>query len=221
MGLFRLISVDVGGTLGKGTDPTVTSVLAAVSPLPRRTVSAIVREELETTPAVTGEVRARLAEALRITWTAELEAAVSSARFELFPGAAGAVAALARIAPTVTLSNSIAWHAHHHDTVRAACEGHLAAAYTSYELGVAKPARAAFERVAAAHGASVEELVHIGDTWHADVLGALSAGARAVWIATRRDLPAYEPERSGRVRAARDITEVPAVLRAWAEAERS
>jgi FMN phosphatase YigB (HAD superfamily) len=221
MSLFRLISVDVGGTLGKGTDPTATSVLAAASPLPEPVISAILREELETTPAVTGEVRARLAEALRITWSAELEAAMSSTRLELFPGAADAVAALAELAPTVTLSNSIAWHAHHHETVRAACRGHLTAAYTSYELGVAKPDPEAFERVAAAHGSRIEELVHVGDAWQADVLGALEAGARAVWISAGDDVPAVDPDLIPRVRVARDITAAPTVLRAWEEAERS
>lgn len=220
MGTFQLISLDVGDTLGQGTGPSLTAVLAQVSPLPEPVVGAILAEELQTTPVVTDQVRKRLAEGLRITWTAALERAMATP-FALFPGTVGAVAELAEIAPTVTLSNSIAWHAHHHEAIRQACGRHLTAVHTSYELGAAKPDVAAFDAVADAHDVDPEDLVHVGDSWQADVLGALDAGARAVWITAGRDLPevdpnAVDPEWISRIRVARDITAVPKVLRAWA-----
>ena len=46
-----------------------------------------------------------------------------------------------------------------------------------------KPDRRMFELCASALGGAVEELIHIGDAWEADVVGALEAGARAIWFA--------------------------------------
>lgn len=214
METFRLISLDVGGTLGEGAGPAPSSLLARVSPLPEPVIGAILREELQTTPEITDLVRRRLADALRLTWSAALEQAMATP-FALYPAAPGAVAALAALAPTVTLSNSIAWHAHHHRAVERACAPHLTALHTSYELQAVKPDAAAFHAVAAAHGVDPEDVVHVGDSWQADVLGALDAGARAVWITAGRDLPEIDPEMVSMVRVARDIAAVPAVLGAW------
>lgn len=47
--------------------------------------------------------------------------------------------------------------------------------------GVRKPERAMFERCAARLGVATSECCHVGDHPEADVLGALSAGLRAIW----------------------------------------
>lgn len=66
-----------------------------------------------------------------------------------------------------------------------------------------KPDRRMFELCAERLGGRVDELVHIGDAWEADVVGAVEAGARAIWFAPdeSRVLPA-------RVRACENAAEV-------------
>jgi putative hydrolase of the HAD superfamily len=83
----------------------------------------------------------------------------------------------------------------------------------SGRLGVEKPGRAIFDWAAARLDVPVGAIVHVGDSWAADVVGALGAGARAVWFA-RGDAPAPAHD-AERVRVARDAAGTRAALRAW------
>ncbi|MCC6644169.1 MAG: HAD family hydrolase [Polyangiaceae bacterium] len=78
-------------------------------------------------------------------------------------------------------------------------------------LGLEKPGRAIFDWAAARLGTTSRSLVHVGDSYAADVEGALGAGARAVWFAQADDRP-LDP---ARVRAARDADEARAALLAF------
>lgn len=78
-------------------------------------------------------------------------------------------------------------------------------------LGLEKPGRAIFDWAAARLSTTAAELVHIGDSWAADVEGALGAGGRAVWFAQADDRP-LDPSR---VRAARDADQTRAALLAF------
>jgi putative hydrolase of the HAD superfamily len=60
---------------------------------------------------------------------------------------------------------------------------YFSAVIDSGKLDFEKPDRRMFELAARALGGSVEELIHVGDAWEADVVGALEAGARALWFA--------------------------------------
>ena len=62
----------------------------------------------------------------------------------------------------------------------------------SGRVGIDKPDRRIFEHAARALGTPLAELVHVGDAWEADVIGALDAGAQAIWFAPsdERALPA-------------------------------
>lgn len=84
----------------------------------------------------------------------------------------------------------------------------------SGKLGTEKPGREIFDWAAARLGVAVGDVVHVGDSWAADVAGALGAGARAVWF-VRGGGPAPGAMDPARVRAARDAGELRAVLRAW------
>jgi HAD superfamily hydrolase (TIGR01509 family) len=53
----------------------------------------------------------------------------------------------------------------------------------SGRLGIDKPDRRIFEHAAAALALPLAEIVHVGDAWEADVIGARNAGAQAVWFA--------------------------------------
>jgi HAD superfamily hydrolase (TIGR01509 family) len=52
----------------------------------------------------------------------------------------------------------------------------------SGRVGIDKPDRRIFELAAERLGETTSELVHVGDSWEADVLGAVGAGARAIWF---------------------------------------
>jgi len=57
----------------------------------------------------------------------------------------------------------------------------------SGRVGVDKPNPRIFELAAEALSVPLAEIVHVGDAWEADVLGALSVGAKAVWYAPTDD----------------------------------
>ena len=86
-------------------------------------------------------------------------------------------------------------------------EPELDAIGVSAELGVHKPAAAAFEAVLELLGCSAAEAAMVGDSLANDVEGALAHGfARVVWVSPGRALP---PAGAFRVRR---LAEVPAVL---------
>ncbi|HWZ92404.1 MAG TPA: HAD family hydrolase [Polyangiaceae bacterium] len=53
----------------------------------------------------------------------------------------------------------------------------------SGRLGIDKPDARIFQHAANALGVSLDEIVHVGDAWEADVIGARSAGTEAIWFA--------------------------------------
>ena len=79
----------------------------------------------------------------------------------------------------------------------------------SGRIGIEKPDRRIFDHALAVLGAS-QPGIHIGDSWSADIAGALGAGWRAIWFG-RRATPVADP----RVAIARDADEVRAVLARW------
>ncbi|MFQ3843373.1 HAD family hydrolase [Staphylococcus pseudoxylosus] len=60
--------------------------------------------------------------------------------------------------------------------------------YISEEINIEKPDRKSFQYVAKAFNVSVENTLFIGDSLHNDVLGALSAGMKPIWLTTEKDL---------------------------------
>jgi len=80
----------------------------------------------------------------------------------------------------------------------------------SGRLGVHKPDRRIFAHTLAALGDPDAVPIHIGDSWAADVVGALDAGWRALWFG--RQVRAVD---DARVAIARDATEARAALVRW------
>ena len=71
---------------------------------------------------------------------------------------------------------------------------HVDGAVVSGELGHHKPDRRAFEGALALVGGTPQSSAMVGDTYEADIEGALAAGfARAVWI-VRRPRPSPHPK---------------------------
>ncbi len=89
-------------------------------------------------------------------------------------------------------------------------EGDFAVIADSGRLGMEKPDTPIFTWTAERLGVPLERTIHVGDSWGADVDGALRAGMRAVWFRARASRP-LPPE----VRRAEDALEVRAALVAW------
>lgn len=84
----------------------------------------------------------------------------------------------------------------------------FAAIIDSGRLGIEKPDRRIFDHALAITGRTSG--IHVGDSWSADVEGALGAGWRAVWYG-RRAAPVDDP----RVAVARSAAEVRGALARW------
>lgn len=80
----------------------------------------------------------------------------------------------------------------------------------SGRLGIEKPGDAIFRWTAERLDVPVDRVAHIGDSFAADVEGALAAGMRALWFRPR---PGVEPR--PRSALARDAAEVRQALSAW------
>lgn len=94
----------------------------------------------------------------------------------------------------------------------------LTAIVVSQRVGTIKPHPAIFEAARVALGSPrPERILHVGDDWAADVVGALDAGWRAGWLRNRpgdSPLPSSErdPTRSADLELD-ELAELPAVLR--------
>lgn len=86
----------------------------------------------------------------------------------------------------------------------------FAAIVDSGRVGIAKPDRRIFDHTLAVLGATGSG-IHIGDSWPADIAGALGAGWRAIWFGWRAT-PVDDP----RVAIAHDAAGVRAALARWA-----
>lgn len=82
---------------------------------------------------------------------------------------------------------------------RAGWTAHLDAIIVSERVGLVKPHPAIFAATSDALGVSLGELLHVGDDWAADIVGARRAGVRAAYLDARPDdspLPSSEPDGS-------------------------
>jgi HAD superfamily hydrolase (TIGR01549 family) len=79
---------------------------------------------------------------------------------------------------------------------------YLGAIVVSQRVGTIKPDPAIFTAAAAALGASAAEMLHVGDDWLADVVGAKRAGWRAAYLRNAQagsPLPSSSPDADGTV----------------------
>jgi FMN phosphatase YigB (HAD superfamily) len=198
-----LISLDIGGTVGTAEGKGITGTLAAASPLPGREVRRIVRETLHIVPRISDSLFAEVCKALRIR-RSDFPADYVPPHLRLYPDSLAAIESLSRLAPVVTLSNvcSLDFDAVAMGSILGT---YITGQHASCDLGYAKPDRAAFQMVADRYGVPIGSLLHIGDDWECDVLGALSAGARAMWISRDRAVPPSAAFRADRLTVISDL----------------
>jgi putative hydrolase of the HAD superfamily len=111
---------------------------------------------------------------------------------EPFEGAAQAVAAVRADGRQVVLtSNNLATPAEVTRVLlrQATLDRLFDHEFFSSELGLAKPRAEVFQAISARTGASLGDIVHIGNSWRTDVQAALDAGCAAIWF-NGRCLPA-------------------------------
>jgi FMN phosphatase YigB (HAD superfamily) len=182
-----LVTLDVGGTLGRADGPTLAGVLAAASPLDAKHARRIMRHTLHTHPEITPNVITTVCEALRIP-DESFPRHLSPTPLTLIPGTTDALKTMHRSATLVTLSNVTCVEAdvgHLRDLLSPWVVDH----FPSCRIGYAKPDANAFNVIARSWDVPVSETVHIGDDWECDIIGARNAGATAIWIAGNRPVP--------------------------------
>jgi FMN hydrolase / 5-amino-6-(5-phospho-D-ribitylamino)uracil phosphatase len=186
-----LVSIDVGGTIGQIDGPSLSTVLAKASPLAPAEARRIIRQKLHTEPSIGSAVIADVCDALGIPASA-FPRAVEISPLRLVPAALTALQAMSQRATLVTLSNVNCLEADS-DQLRHLLYPWALAHFPSCGIGYAKPDPAAFRYVAQACHTSTRHMVHVGDDWICDVVGARSAGVTAIWVSKGRSVP--EPER--------------------------
>ncbi|CAN5696559.1 pyrimidine 5'-nucleotidase [soil metagenome] len=81
----------------------------------------------------------------------------------------------------------------------------------SEEVGVAKPDPAIFQAALQRLEYTVSEVVMVGDSWRADILGATNLGIRAIWL-NRHALPCPDPMLATEIHAFEPIETVITLL---------
>ena len=143
---------------------------------------------------------AERSDAGEVAWTVEVYSRAFVDALAPAPGVGALIERLARTRTVAVLSN---WPLA--ETIDRYCEAagwapHLAAIVVSQRVGTIKPHPAIFAAARQALGSPPpERILHVGDDWAADVVGAKRVGWRAAWLAVRPDdspLPGSERDDS-------------------------
>ncbi|WP_051362790.1 HAD family hydrolase [Amycolatopsis thermoflava] len=184
------ITVDVGGVIGTYTGPSTAEVLATIADAPAN-AAEVDRDFFSVAPTVTDELRELACRRLLIppdAWPADWTG-TWTAGFTPYHGAIDAMARLAMLGPVAALPNlSVLGGRERMTQLEQHCGQHLTAICPSFELRARKPEHLCWTRTADRLGATVADLVHIGDRIPEDILGALNAGCRAAILANTRDV---------------------------------
>ena len=94
----------------------------------------------------------------------------------LFDDALAGLSRLASHYPVLAVSNGNA------DIYRVGIGEHFVGSVSARDVGVGKPDPRIFQAAAKALGVALDEVLHVGDDAHLDVVGAMECGMQAVWI---------------------------------------
>lgn len=149
------------------------------------------------------EAAARWSAPEEVAWAVDVYSRAFVESLPPVPAAGGLIERLAAARPVAILSN---WPLA--TTIDRYCEAagwtpHLAAIVVSQRVGTIKPHPAMFAAAQAALGGPPPgAILHVGDDWTADIVGAKRAGWLAAWVANRPgDSPLPGSERDGSVEA--------------------
>jgi FMN phosphatase YigB (HAD superfamily) len=156
------------------------------------------------------DAAAGLSDPAEIGWAVETYSAAFVAALPPAPAAGAVIAALAARGPVAILSNwPLAATIDRYVDARGWAP-HLAAVVVSQRVGTIKPHPAIFAAARSALGdPEPATILHAGDDWAADVVGAKRAGWRAAWLASRpADSPLPGSERDESVVADLEVREL-------------
>lgn len=185
---------------------TGTATLAAAAPLDPREARRILRHKLHTVAEITDVVRDDVCSALKIS-PSSFPPVTSPSPLRLVPGAVDTLRRLNDHGIVITLSNVTCVEADtdHLDRLLSPwVTGH----FLSCRLGYAKPDPRAFRKVTTHYDANARHMVHIGDDWECDIIGATAVGAAAIWISGGRPVPDDRLLVTSSVLVADDLTQV-------------
>lgn len=211
--------VDANRTLGHFVAPHVADLLGALSPLSRGVIREASRRVLHRVPTLHGDVVEDFCRSLLIN-PADWPDSWPRGRFEAYPYAAGALdEVLAELeCPAVVLTNLPCLTGPGRMADLQDQLPRIGAVYTSYEMGTRKPDPTLWWRIAGLHGAAPERMLHIGDEWGSDVLGAIAAGCRAIYLTTdQQPAPPVDlwPAPADRIRVARNLRDARQIVTSW------
>lgn len=216
---IRLLVFDAGHTLGRFTGPSSSGVLDQLSPLPKHVVAEESRRLLHRKPELTADDVLDLCGSLLIDparWPVEWPVG----EFTAYPYTPAVLDELATElgVPVVVLSNIPFTVGRGRMAALQKQLPQISRIYTSYDMRMRKPDPRLWQTITTDHGVRTDETVHIGDQFSNDVLGAIRAGCRAIYVDTR-DMPAPPedewPAGTDRIGLGRDLRDVPALLRQW------
>jgi len=237
--VIRAVSFDLGNTLAPYNDPQDLGISRRLAEWMARNVAAVDEEMFHRTHREEREVDledsrrtgrendfgARIRRVLaRLSVTSDGEAliagatgAVRAAFAELVripPRIAGFLKTLARRYRLAVVSNYLLVEPIQ-DVLRAAgLEGALGAIVVSRGVGRVKPEPEPFLAAARALGVEPGEMVHVGDDWRADIMGADRVGIRPIYTREFRIWPdpAYASEVGVRVPEIRALAQIEGLL---------
>ncbi|MGH8885167.1 MAG: HAD family hydrolase [Egibacteraceae bacterium] len=181
----------------------MTDTLVAASPLSWDNALRVLRGRLHVAPALTEEVVAEVCRGLRIP-TSAFPTDTEAAPLRLVRGASEFLRRISAFLPVVTLSNVVCVEADL-NRLSSVLGSSVVDHFPSCRIGYAKPDRRAFEAVAMYWGIRTSQILHVGDHWECDILGATAAGARAVWISGGRVRPGERGPAPSRIEVVTDL----------------
>ncbi|MFF0493933.1 HAD family hydrolase [Nocardia sp. NPDC004068] len=196
-----IIGLDVGGTLGTSSSPSLASRLRNASTLSSDETKKIIREQLYTLPELSN---AALMEICRLLGV-EQEVEMRAGSFVPDSSALDVVKQLSYYGTVITLSNVSALDLDI-DNLRRLFRPWISDFFPSCRTGYVKPDPTAFQSACGRIGGSVDMMIHVGDSWQCDVKGALCAGATPIWISHDRPVP--EQVEPGTVLIATELRQV-------------
>ncbi len=116
------------------------------------------------------------------------------------PGALALLEALRGKAKIAVVTNHFSVSEQREKLRQCGLDKFVSALVVSAEAGAAKPDPAIFQLALRRAGCRAQEAVMVGDSWPADIAGALRAGLRAVWF-NRFALPRPAPAPAAEIRA--------------------
>lgn len=208
--MTALVVFDVGNTLIRSEAPGLVTTLLNRTQVERTTALSIVAE-LHRRPTSQRLLDAVCRElGLRKISLQSYE----SPPVEICDGADRMLREVFSVAKIVTLSNTTSADS---QALPAALARFISASYQSFRIGVAKPAKEAFEHVLRLEGVAPCKAVMVGDSYRADIDGAVQVGMSAIWV--RRNAVIGQLESTHKqVSMVESLIETAARIKQWREA---